>query len=95
MLDELPQNIDAFRCAGGYFSEYPIDSVNEIATIITNKYQTMAYYGFQREELVNFVKSNRLYGLDRIVPIGDTTAFSLVWDGNNLIEMFSRRVTVL
>lgn len=94
-LYELPQNIDAFRCAGGYFSEYSIDSINEIATIITNKYQTMAYYGFQREELVGFVKSNRLRGLDRIVPIGDTTAFSLVWDGNNLIEMFSRRITVL
>ena len=95
LLDELPQNIDAFRCAGGYFSEYPIDSINEIATIITNKYQTMAYYGFQQEELADFVKSNRLHGLDRIVPIGETTAFSLVWDGNNLIEMFSRIVTVL
>ena len=69
--------------------------MNEIAPIVTSKYQTLAYYGFEREELLRFVKQNHLYGLDRIVPVGDTTAFSLIWDGNNLIEMFSRIVTVL
>lgn len=94
-LNELPKNIDAFRCAGGYFSEYHIDSLDEIASIITNKYQTMAYYGFNQEELIRFVKNNHLHGLDRIVPVGETTAFSLVWDGNNLVEMFSRRISVL
>lgn len=94
-LNELPKNIDVFRCAGGYFSEYHIDSLDEIAPIITNKYQTMAYYGFNQEELIQFVKNNHLHGLDRIVPVGETTAFSLVWDGNNLVEMFSRRISVL
>lgn len=94
-LHELPKNIDTFRCAGGYFSEYDMENMNEIAPIVTSKYQTLAYYGFEREELLRFVKQNHLYGLDRIVPVGDTTAFSLIWDGNNLIEMFSRIVTVL
>lgn len=94
-LGELPKNIDVFRCAGGYFSEYHIDSLDEIVPIITNKYQTMAYYGFHREELIDFVKRNRLHGLDRIVPVGETTAFSLVWDGNNLVEMFSREISIL
>lgn len=94
-LYELPKNIDNFRCAGGYFSEFHIDSLDEIAPIITNKYQTMAYYGFHRDELIDFVKRNRLHGLDRIVPVGETTAFSLVWDGNNLVEMFSREISIL
>lgn len=94
-IKQLPTNIDAFRCAGGYFTEYHIDSLDEIAPIVTNKYQTMAYYGFERDELVEFVKRNRLFGLDRIVPVGETTTFSLVWDGNNLVEMFSRIVSVL
>lgn len=93
-LHQLPENIDAFRCAGGYFSEYNVDSLDEISPIITNRYQTMAYYGFHRDELVDFVRRNRLRGLDRIVPIGETTAFSLVWDGNNLVEMFSRIVAI-
>ncbi len=94
-LNELPKNIDSFRCAGGYFSEYDIDSLDEIAPIITNKYQTMAYYGFNQEELIQFVKDNHLHGLDRIVPIGETTAFSLIWDGNNLVEMFSRVISIV
>lgn len=93
-LHELPANIDTFRCAGGYFAEYDIESLDQIASIITNKYQTMAYYGYNRQELVDFVKKNRLHGLDRIVPIGETTTFSLIWDGNNLLEMFSRRVFI-
>lgn len=91
-LKALPNNIDEFRCAGGYFSEYTIDRLDEIAPIITPKYQTMAYSGFQREELINFVLQNRLTGLDRFVPFGETTAFSLTWDGYDLIRTFSRVV---
>lgn len=94
-LHELPQNIDDFRCTGGYFSEYTIGILDDIAPIITRKYQTLAYYGFEKSELDAFVKNNRLSGIDRIVPIGRTTDFSLTWDGYNLIEAMSRIVDVI
>lgn len=94
-LSELPKDIEDFRCACGYFSEYTIDSLDEIAPIITTKYQSLAYYGFDCDNLVEFVKHNRLQGLDRIIPIGETTAFSLTWDGYNLIEMFSRNCSII
>ena len=94
-LSELPMNIEDFRCACGYFSEYTIESLNEIAPIISIKYQSLGYFGFSCEELVDFVVRNRFQGLDRVVPIGETTAFSLTWDGYNLIEMFSRTPSVL
>ena len=94
-LSELPKDIEDFRCACGYFSEYTIDSLDDIAPIITTKYQSLGYYGFERDSLIEFVKHNRLQGLDRIVPIGETTAFSLTWDGYNLIEMFSRIPSIL
>ena len=94
-LAELPKNIEDFRCACGYFSEYTIDSLDEIAPIISIKYQSLGYFGFSQEKLVEFVVRNRFHGLDRIVPIGETTAFSLTWDGCNLIEMFSRIPSVL
>lgn len=93
-LNNLLTDIDTFRCAGGYFSEYDVDSLDEIAPIVTNKYQTMAYYGFEKADLKRFVMKNRLHGVDRIVPVGETTAFSLLWDGNNLVEMFSRRIDI-
>ena len=94
-LAELPNNIEDFRCACGYFSEYVVESLDEIAPIISIKYQSLGYFGFPREELVHFVVRNRFRGLDRIVPIGETTAFSLTWDGYNLIEMFTRIPSVL
>lgn len=94
-LRELPKNIEEFRCACGYFSERTIGTIDEIASIITAKYQTLGYYGFQREELVEFVRRNRLLGLDRIVPLGETTSFALTWDGYNLIDTFSRLVCAL
>lgn len=94
-ITELPYDIDSFRCAGGYFTEYTAKSLDEIAPIVNNKYQTMAYYGFEKEELVEFVLRNQLIGIDRIVPFGETTTFSLTWDGMNLIERMSRVVDIL
>ena len=93
-LEVLPQDIANFRCFGGYFSEYHAKSLNEIAPIISEKYQTLAYYGYNQNELKKFVLVNHLTGIDRIVPIGKTTDFSLTWDGYNLIEMLSRNCCI-
>ena len=93
-IKELLNDIDSFRCAGGYFTEYTAKSLDEIAPIVNNKYQTLAYYGFDKQELEDFVLRNRLTGIDRIVPFGETTTFSLTWDGMNLIERMSRVIDV-
>ena len=94
-LNEVPKNIEDFCCACGYFSEKTISSLDEVAALVTIKYQTLGYYGFEREEMVEFVRKNRFLGLDRIVPIGETTAFALTWDGYNLIDTFTRRPSIL
>lgn len=94
-IESLPCNIDSFRCAGGYFTECEIASLDDIAPIVTAKYQTLAYYGFEKQELESFVQRNRLTGIDRIVPFGETTAFSLTWDGRDLIQAMSRVVSIL
>ncbi|MEY8708618.1 acyl-CoA reductase [Bacteroides faecichinchillae] len=94
-LNEVPINIDDFRCSCGYFSEKTIESLDEISPIVSSKYQTLGYFGFEKEEFTEFVCKKRFQGLDRIVPIGETTAFSLTWDGFNLIEMFTRIPSIL
>ena len=93
-IDSLSNDIDAYRCASGYFTEYIAKNLDEIASVVSKKYQTLAYYGFEKRELEDFVFCNRLTGIDRIVPFGDTTAFSLIWDGNDLIEIMSRVVNI-
>ncbi|WP_275564404.1 hypothetical protein [Bacteroides faecichinchillae] len=62
---------------------------------MSSKYQTLGYFGFEKEEFTEFVCKKRFQGLDRIVPIGETTTFSLTWDGFNLIEMFTRIPSIL
>ena len=94
-ITELPTDIDSFRCTGGYFTEYTAQSLDEIAPIVNTKYQTLAYFGFEHDELRDFVLRNHLTGIDRIVPFGETTTFSLTWDGMNLIERMSRIVDIL
>lgn len=92
---EVPKNIEDFRCACGYFSEHTIESLDEISPLVNIKYQTLGYYGFEKSELEDFVRTNRFQGLDRIVPIGETTAFALTWDGYNLIDTFTRIPSIL
>jgi hypothetical protein len=93
-LETLPENIDVFRCAGGYFSEYIATSLDKIVPIINEKYQTLAYYGYEKAVLQEFVMKYRLSGIDRMVPIGATLDFSLTWDGYDLINTLTRECLI-
>lgn len=89
-VSALSSDIDKNRCAGGYFLEYDAQALNELKTIVNRKYQTLAYYGYESDELLCLVKEMKFNGIDRIVPIGKTTDFSLIWDGYDLINVLSR-----
>ena len=91
-MKNLIKNVDEYRSSCGYFFEYHASSLSEINKIINKKYQTLAYYGITHNELNEFVKKENPKGIDRIVPIGRTSDFSLVWDGIDLIKTLSRVV---
>jgi len=93
-LNDLSKDIDKFRCTSGYFSEYKATSLFELSKIIDRKYQTLSYYGIGKDDLIQFITQVKPNGIDRIVPIGKTTDFSLTWDGFNLIESLSRRIDI-
>ena len=94
-LNELDQNIENYRCTSGYFSEYHARSLSEISSIINRKYQTLAYYGFEKEELEGVMLNEKPNGIDRIVPIGRTSEYSLTWDGFELINTLSRVIEII
>ena len=94
-LEELSTNITKFTSNSGYFCEYHANSLNDINTIIDKSYQTLAYYGLSNKKLKEFVKESKIKGIDRIVPIGRTSEFSLTWDGYNLITQLSRVCEIL
>lgn len=91
-LSELDPAIVGFTCPGGSFFEYGDEDLDAIEPVVTEKFQTLSCYGVDREELVSFVRARGLKGIDRIVPLGHTADFSLIWDGCDLIRAMSRVV---
>jgi hypothetical protein len=89
-LEELSPNLDRYRCAGGSFLEYDDRNLDALRAIVTRKYQTLSYIGFEAEALRDWVLSNGLAGIDRVVRVGRTADFGPVWDGYDLISVLSR-----
>jgi hypothetical protein len=81
-----------FRGQGGYFYEYDLQSLEELAPYITEKYQTVTYYGMSPEAIKEIVLNSRLRGIDRVVPIGSAIDIGPVWDGYDLINCLSRTI---
>ena len=91
-LSNLSGDLTALRGMGGYFYEYAPASLEELATFITEKFQTVTYFGADPETLQNFVIENRLSGIDRIVPVGKALDIDILWDGFDLARTLSRYV---
>ena len=92
---DLNQNIDNFRCDSGYFNEFKIHHIDQLNSIIKRNYQTLSYFGIEKNELISFFNKKTPLGIDRVVPIGKTLDFSLNWDGYDLIKQMSRVIEII
>lgn len=94
-IPRLDASLTNLRGNCGFWQEYTDASLEPLAEIVDEKYQTLAYYGCDADSLQQFVRESELRGIDRIVPIGHTADFSLVWDGYDLISELSRKIVVV
>jgi hypothetical protein len=78
----------------GTFPECQVDSLEELAPVVTRKDQTLSAFGFSTADLARFVTLAGSRGLDRVVPFGSALSFSAVWDGYDLLREFTRLVTI-
>lgn len=93
-LKELTFDIINHRGKGGFFFEYSLKNIEELTAIITEKYQTITYFGIDAEVLrENLIRAN-VRGIDRIVPVGQAMNIDIIWDGHDLIRELSRVVKV-
>jgi len=88
------RDIDLFKCSSGYFNEVIVSSLDELLPVVNRKYQTIGYLGFTKNELENWVRRSNPLGIDRIVPIGRTMDFGLIWDGHDLTSNLSRTIVI-
>ncbi|HXD94217.1 MAG TPA: acyl-CoA reductase [Bacteroidia bacterium] len=91
-LSALSEDVPNYRCNCGYFAEYKAASLSELADIGFSKRQTIAYYGIEKEDLIQFSAQKNTTAIDRMIPIGKTSEFSLTWDGYNLIDTLSKQI---
>jgi len=90
----LDKNIHELRGKWGFFYEYNINDLNKMKNYINNKYQTLTYFGLNKDILKNFIIKNQLEGIDRVVPIGQALDISFFWDGYDLNRILSRVVDI-
>ena len=92
---QLTEEIAAYRAGSGFFIEYDAKELSEIRPLCGISCQTLSYYGVDRDSLLQEILAMRPAGVDRIVPIGRTMDFALVWDGVDLIRTMSRAITAV
>ena len=94
-VTELTEELAAYKAGSGFFIEYRAQKLAEIRPLCGISCQTLSYYGVQRDALLQEILSMGPAGVDRIVPMGRTMDFALVWDGVDLIRTMSRVISAI
>ena len=92
-VNELFDTLMDYKDNGGYFYEYDCSDYRELIPLCNDKRcQTVAYIG--NKDMVEKLIETGIKGIDRVVPIGKTMDFDLIWDGYNMPNMLTRTISV-
>ena len=88
---ELPSKLMDYRGNSGYFYEYDCDDILAIRELCDDTHcQTIGILG-ERAIAEPLLRSG-IHGVDRVVPMGHTMDFDLIWDGYDLVERLTRKM---
>lgn len=91
-LKKPSYQIQNIQCNFGTFVEINLNNINQLKKAITNKYQTITYFGIDSDEIKTFISKNKIKGIDRIVPFGRAFDMNTIWDGYDIIYTISRKI---
>jgi len=92
-LKKVDNRLMDYKDNSGYFFEYDCNDLLELKELCDDNHcQTIGYLG-DFNKLIPLLTSG-IKGVDRVVPIGKTMDFDLVWDGYNLFERFTRVIAL-
>lgn len=93
-IDKIPVNLSGYKYNSGFFYETEVRSLDEITPLCGEELQTITYIGFEPSDIIQWLNKTVPIGIDRVVPVGNSMDFSLIWDGFDLISEMSRIKTV-
>lgn len=88
----LTDRQDERRGYAGTIHEVTLAALSELTPVVNERYQTLTYFGLDEAQLRDFVVSQRLRGIDRVVPVGRALNMDLVWDGYDIVDSLSRLI---
>ena len=92
-VPEIKDNLMDYRDNSGYFYEFDCKDILEIKDLCNDKRcQTIAYIG-DSKAVLPLIEAG-VKGIDRVVPMGKTMDFDLIWDGYNLPALLTRTVVL-
>jgi hypothetical protein len=94
VLSGVSENQDEYRGYFGTIHEVILDSFEPLARLISDKYQTLTYFGIDLTKFREFMLRHRLRGIDRVVPIGKALDMDISWDGYDIISALSRNTVI-
>lgn len=94
-VDKIDKDLMNYKYNSGFYFEKDINNLNEIVNVCDVRCQTLTYFGIKEEVFRTFLNEARPIGIDRIVPMGKSMDFTLIWDGYDLIRQMSRRVNII
>ena len=80
------------RVGGGFVVVEFIEDLFELVDHIRSAHQTLTHYGFDGDEISAFARRCAMFGLSRIVPVGQALNFDAVWDGYDLLRELTRTI---
>ena len=94
-LNKLDKEIVNLRSGLGSFYEIYLKKLKILSNVVNNRFQTLSYFGFEKNTLSKILKKEDINGFSRLVPIGKSHEMTFNWDGYNLYSFLTNRREVI
>ncbi|OUS11464.1 hypothetical protein A9Q97_07265 [Rhodospirillales bacterium 47_12_T64] len=86
------QSIHEHHHGNGLLVETSLSKISDIQPLLTAKEQTLAYFGYSEADIITLINNSTELFFDNITPIGQSHAFSHIWDGYDLFDIYQRDI---
>lgn len=90
-VPKITESLTHYLDNSGYFYEYNCEDMLDMLPLCNDKRcQTIAYIG-NHNAVIPLLQAG-IKGIDRVVPMGKTMDFDLIWDGYDLPSLLTRTI---